>query len=323
MSVRYSGAVRFGELVRVHARTARRQRSLWYATVPLTLLAVLLSVDAPAAPGTGGIDDLVFVARVMGTLIGIAYAAAFTGLLVAPARLGVDELELSTPVGTTTLGAARVLGTFAVVMVPPLVVLVGVGLVQTVGGSWTGLPAALLVAVAMEVPTVLCALAVSALAGSVLPQALARVVAVLTWLYLTMTTPTIPVPGVTGTVLGSSERASPPWSHPASSGLAGRWPPPRGRSWPPCPCCGSSPWSLPAWWSARGWPGAHAAEGPGARGPRARARTALTSSTRRGRRAPEPGARPGPLPPSCLRATRVRAQARLGLRTRPPDHTSN
>ena len=78
----------------------------------------------------------------------------------------------------------------------------GVGLVQTVGGSWTGLPAALLVAVAMEVPTVLCALAVSALAGSVLPQALARVVAVLTWLYLTMTTPTIPVPGVTGTVLG-------------------------------------------------------------------------------------------------------------------------
>ncbi len=180
MSVRYSGAVRFGELVRVHARTARRQRSLWYATVPLTLLAVLLSVDAPAAPGTGGIDDLVFVARVMGTLIGIAYAAAFTGLLVAPARLGVDELELSTPVGTTTLGAARVLGTFAVVMVPPLVVLVGVGLVQTVGGSWTGLPAALLVAVAMEVPTVLCALAVSALAGSVLPQALARVVAVLT-----------------------------------------------------------------------------------------------------------------------------------------------
>ena len=197
MSVRYSGAVRFGELVRVHARTARRQRSLWYATVPLTLLAVLLSVDAPAAPGTGGIDDLVFVARVMGTLIGIAYAAAFTGLLVAPARLGVDELELSTPVGTTTLGAARVLGTFAVVMVPPLVVLVGVGLVQTVGGSWTGLPAALLVAVAMEVPTVLCALAVS-----VLPQALARVVAVLTWLYLTMTTPTIPVPGVTGTVLG-------------------------------------------------------------------------------------------------------------------------
>lgn len=202
MSVRYSGAVRFGELVRVHARTARRQRSLWYATVPLTLLAVLLSVDAPAAPGTGGIDDLVFVARVMGTLIGIAYAAAFTGLLVAPARLGVDELELSTSVGTTTLGAARVLGTFAVVMVPPLVVLVGVGLVQTVGGSWTGLPAALLVAVAMEVPTVLCALAVSALAGSVLPQALARVVAVLTWLYLTMTTPTIPVPGVTGTVLG-------------------------------------------------------------------------------------------------------------------------
>lgn len=76
------------------------------------------------------------------------------------------------------------------------------GLVQTVGGSWTGLPAALLVAVAMEVPTVLCALAVSALAGSVLPQALARVVAVLTWLYLTMMTPAIPVPGVTGTVLG-------------------------------------------------------------------------------------------------------------------------
>lgn len=76
------------------------------------------------------------------------------------------------------------------------------GAVQAAHGGWGSLPAALAVAASLVAPAVLCAMAISALAGSLLPQAFARVAAVLVWFYLVFSTPTIPVPAPEGTVFG-------------------------------------------------------------------------------------------------------------------------
>ena len=179
----------FANLVRVHSRIARRQKALWYTSIPLTLFAVLVSFGGGRAPHTGGVEDIVYTAQIVAIFVGVAYAAAFTDLLAAPARLGVGELESSVPATPMTLRAARVTGPFAVVVVPA-------------HGRWGSLPAALAVAASLVAPAVLCAMAISALAGSLLPQAFARVAAVLVWFYLVFSTPTIPVPAPEGTVFG-------------------------------------------------------------------------------------------------------------------------
>ena len=48
----------------------------------------------------------------------------------------------------------------------------------------------------------LCSIAISAFMGSFLPQAFARIVAVLAWFYLVFSTPAIPVPAPEGTIFG-------------------------------------------------------------------------------------------------------------------------
>ena len=192
----------FANLVRVHSRIARRQKALWYTSIPLTLFAVLVSFGGGRAPHTGGVEDIVYTAQIVAIFVGVAYAAAFTDLLAAPARLGVGELESSAPATPMTLRAARVTGPFAVVVVPPLVALLAMGAVQAAHGGGGSLPAALAVAASLVAPAVLCAMAISALAGSLLPQAFARVAAVLVWFYLVFSTPTIPVPAPEGTVFG-------------------------------------------------------------------------------------------------------------------------
>ena len=191
----------FVDLLRVHARIAWRQKTLWYTSIPLTLFAVLLSFGGKA-PNTGDVRDLVYKAQVMVIFVGIAYAAAFTSLLSAPARLGIGELESSAPVGFMKLRKARVLGPFAVVIVPPLAFLLVMGTIQTVQGKWDGLPLALAVTASTIAPAMLCSIAISAFMGSFLPQAFARIVAVLAWFYLVFSTPAIPVPAPEGTIFG-------------------------------------------------------------------------------------------------------------------------
>ena len=188
-------------LIRVHARIAWRQKALWYTSIPLTLLAIIVSFGGNA-PNTGDVKDLVYKAQVTVMFLGIAYAAAFTNLLTAPARLGIGELELSAPVGSMKLRMARVVGPFTVVIVPPLTFLLVMGTIQTVQGKWDGLPMALVVTASVIAPAMLCSIAISAFTGSFLPQAFARIVAVLVWFYLVFSTPMIPVPAPAGTIFG-------------------------------------------------------------------------------------------------------------------------
>ena len=121
-------------LARTHSKVARRQKALWFTAIPLTAFATLLAVISPARPGTGGIEDLAFSAQLIVMFTGVAYAAAFADFFTAPSRLGTNELEASTPVRPLALHTARILGTFGVVVIPALAVLLLMGVVQTLSG---------------------------------------------------------------------------------------------------------------------------------------------------------------------------------------------
>ncbi|MDO4255343.1 MAG: hypothetical protein Q4C81_09435 [Kocuria sp.] len=187
-------------LARTHSKVARRQKALWLAAIPLTAFATLLAVTSPAHPGTGGVEDLTFSAQLIVMFTGIAYAAAFADFFTALSRLGIDELEASTPVATLALGTARIFGTFGVVVTPAMTTLLVMGFVQTVNGHAWSLPIATAVTATIIVPGTLIAMSLSALLGTILPRALGRIAGVLVWLSLTFSSPLLPLPTPNGTV---------------------------------------------------------------------------------------------------------------------------
>lgn len=189
-------------LARTHAKVAGRQKALWFTTIPLTAFATLLAVISPAAPGTGGVEDLAFTGQMIVIFTGIAYAAGFTDFFTAPARLGIHELEASAPVAPLTLRAARLLGAFAVVVAPSLLVLLLRGIQQTADGNFWSLPAAIGVVATIVSPAALIAMALSGLTGAILPRAPGRIIAVVMWFWLWAYTPLVPIPTLNGTILG-------------------------------------------------------------------------------------------------------------------------
>lgn len=184
-----------------HARIARRQKVLWIAAIPLIAFALLLAITSPAAPRTGGTADLAFAGQMIVLFAGIAYAAAFSDFFTARGRVGIHEVEASTPTPSLALRAARVLGTFAVIVVPSLVCTLAWGGWQSIHGQPFAMPAALAVTVTIIAPGGLIAMSLSALLGVLLPRGFARVAAVLVWLWLVFSTPLIPLPTLNGTVL--------------------------------------------------------------------------------------------------------------------------
>lgn len=187
-------------LSRVHARMARRQKALWFTTVPLTALAALIAIGNRSAPGTGGVEDLAFTGQMLAIFTGIAYTAAFADFFTTPAKLGVHELEASAPITPVVLRLARVLGSFLIVTLPSFVVLLVMGIVQTVNGSPWSIPGAVAVMLTVVGPAALIAMTLSGLAGAVLPSALGRIVAVVLWFALVLSSPMIPIPTPNGTV---------------------------------------------------------------------------------------------------------------------------
>lgn len=191
----------FLALAAAHSRVARRQKALWFTAIPLTAFAALLAVISPARPGTGSIDDLAFSGQMIAMFTGLAYAAAFADFFTAPSRLGIDELEASTPVRPLVLRAARVLGTFGVLVVPSLAILLIMGITQTMSGNLWSIPGALAVTATIIAPAALIAMSLSALAGTLLPRALGRIAGVLIWFFLIFSTPLMPIPTLNGTML--------------------------------------------------------------------------------------------------------------------------
>ena len=185
----------------IHATIARRQRSLWISVVPLTGFAVIVALASPGAPRTGGGPDLAFAAQMIAIFTGIGYAAAFGDFFASPAQLGIPDVELSTPTRPLALRTARLLGTFAIVATPSLVALVLLAAWQTGHGHPAAILTAVAVALAVLAPSGLIAMGLSALAGALLPRGLARVVAVLVWLWIIFSSPLVPVPNLNGTVL--------------------------------------------------------------------------------------------------------------------------
>lgn len=191
----------FRHLTRVHMIIVWRQRSLWVAAVPLALLAVLLGVISPAGPHDHGVGDLAFMAKAMAMFMPIAYMAAFTDFHTRHSRLGIGQLEDSTPIPAPMLAAARTLGAFLILITPSLLLLECAGVVQTLHGSWRAIPQALAAGLAITGPAVLTAMSLSSLLGAILPMIVARITGVLAWFALVFSSPMLPVPTVNGTIL--------------------------------------------------------------------------------------------------------------------------
>lgn len=174
--------MRLPRLALTHARIAGRQRALWVASALLALLSLSIMVNTDMPFETGNASDLAFLAQMLAFLPPIACAAACTDLASAPSRLGVGEIEEAAPVAAVTLTAARVAGAFSVFALPSLVLLLFCGFGQVAHGNpWGPLQAVALFA-SVTAPATLLAMALSALVGTVLPKAFARIVAVVGWL---------------------------------------------------------------------------------------------------------------------------------------------
>ena len=180
----------FPRLIRVHMIIVWRQRSLWAAAVPLALFALLLGVISPAGPHDHGAGDLAFMAKTMAMFMPIAYMAAFTDFHTRHDRLGIGQLEDSTPTPA-----------FLILIAPSLLLLECAGTVQTLHGSWRAIPQALAAGLAITGPAVLTAMSLSSLLGAILPMIVARITGVLAWFALVFSSPMLPVPTVNGTIL--------------------------------------------------------------------------------------------------------------------------
>jgi ABC-2 type transport system permease protein len=185
----------------IHATVIRRQKALWFVVVPLVLFAMLLATVSPAAPYDGGTADIAFYARMLALFCGIAYAAAFADFFTSTSKRGLDPLEASTPTAPVLLRSTRILGAFAMILLPSVVGMLAVGIGQSVSGHPFGVPWALLAVLVIVIPSGLTAMTLSAAIGAIVPTAFARIVAVLIWFWLVFSTPLIPLPTVNGTVL--------------------------------------------------------------------------------------------------------------------------
>lgn len=173
--------MRFLRLASVHFRMAARQRALWAVSLALALLSLAITVNDALPFETGDVAGLVFLAQVLAMLPPAVYAAAFTDLAAEPERLGISEVEASVPVRPVVLSAARVAGSLSVMVLPSAAVLLFCGCGQAAHGNPWGPMQAVVLFAGVVLPAALLAASLSALAGALLPRALARIAAVIAW----------------------------------------------------------------------------------------------------------------------------------------------
>lgn len=187
--------------VRYEFVMAARGRVLWLASIPLLLLAVLISLVSPA-PGSvdARIASWALSINLVATLgPGVALADRFARLR-AP---GLGDLLKSTPASTSVRMTGVLAGSLAAALVPAAVLLLLVGTViavierEPVAMAWSAVAFG-----AVVLPAVLVLVTFAAAAGTVMPVPFARVAAVLGWFWATIwNTDLIPAPTITGTVL--------------------------------------------------------------------------------------------------------------------------
>lgn len=190
--------MRFLSLAGAHFRMACRQRALWAVSLGLALLSVTITVSPGLSFETGDPAALALTAQMLALMPPIAYAAALTDLAAESERLGVAEVEASAPVHAVALAAGRVAGSLAAMVLPSAAVLLFCAGGQMLHGNAWALPQAAVLFAGVVVPATLVAASLSALAGSALPQALARIAAILAWfgaLFLAVLVPTLTASG--------------------------------------------------------------------------------------------------------------------------------
>lgn len=186
--------MRLFRLACAHFRMASRQRVLWAVSLGLALLSATISVNPEFSFETNDPAALALTAQMLALMPPIAYAAALTDLAAESERLGVSEIESSAPVHAVELAVARMVGSLAAMMLPSAAVLLFCAGGQLLhGNAWAALQAIVLFAVVVT-PAALLAAALAALAGSLLPQALARIAAILAWFGVLFATVLLPTP---------------------------------------------------------------------------------------------------------------------------------
>lgn len=206
-----------GGTLRYEARMAMRQRALWYALVPLSLLALAVTWRTPSeiADGTGHIGEATLVTGILCTLgVGVALA----DLVARGLRPGMGDLIAATACPTWIRLPAMVAASVGVALVPPfLVVMVCAGTAAVGEGGVRPLAAALAAFATVLVPGAITLTALACLLGLVLPMALARITTAGIWLWSTIASPgLLPVATPTGTLL------SPVGGYPAAAWFGGR-----------------------------------------------------------------------------------------------------
>lgn len=188
--------------LRYEARMAMRQRALWYAVVPLSLLALVAAWRLPSeiADGVRHVGEATLITGLLCTLgIGVALADRVARGL-SP---GMGDLIAATPCTVWTRLPAMLVASLGVALLPPFLVVMACAVPAAVAdGGVRPLAVALAAFATMLVPgaTVLTALAY--LLGLVLPMSLARIATAGIWLWSTITSPQLlPLATPTGTLL--------------------------------------------------------------------------------------------------------------------------
>ena len=176
--------------------TTCRRKTAWVPSVLLVVLSVILASSSFSfMPGADYVHSLALLSCFLSTFPPLVYAAAFTDLATAGERLGVAEVERSTPVSAVVLACAHVAGPLVVTVTPALIALLACSVMYVqLGGAWAPLQAVAMCVVGV-VPCTLLALALSSFVGALLPRVPAVIVSIAAWCLLVGLTLFVVVPG--------------------------------------------------------------------------------------------------------------------------------
>jgi ABC-2 type transport system permease protein len=188
--------------LRYEARMAMRQRTLWYAVIPPSLLALVITWRMPSEI-SDGVRHVGAVTLAAGILCTLGIGVALADRMARGLSPGMGELIAATPGTMWTRLPALWAASLGVALVPPFLVVMMCAAAAAVADGGMRPPAAALAAFAtVLVPGAAVVTALACLLGLVLPIPLARIITAGIWLWSTIASPKLfPLATPTGTLL--------------------------------------------------------------------------------------------------------------------------